>query len=203
MSKYWEKFYQKSHNLNILQNSSPFSKFVLKNIKNYSYIVDLGCGNARDSIYFSINRKNVIGLDNSTEVIKLNKKKFTNKNLKFIHFDISKNLSTIVKSKKPKCFYSRFVLHSLTNDLIEKHIKQLSKIFSKKDVFYIEYRCFEDKFKKKFFKQHYRNFIKTTDIELILNKNNLYSSVLQKGIDFAKFKKENPFIARHIVKKYF
>ena len=43
--------------------------------------------------------------------------------------------------------------------------------------------------------------MKTTDIEKILNKYMLYSSSIEKGVGFAKFRNENPFIARHIVKK--
>jgi tellurite methyltransferase len=202
MKNYWEKFYQENHNLNIFKTSSSFSKFVLKKIKDYSHVIDLGCGNARDSVYFLLKGKNVISLDKSGKVIKLNKKKFKNKNINFVKFDISKNLSKVIKTKKPKCFYSRFVMHSLTKNLIKNHIKQLSKIFSNKDIFYMEYRCFEDKYKKKIYSNHYRNFMKTTDIEIILNKNNLYSTVVTKGVGFAKFGKEDPFIARHVVRKY-
>ena len=142
MKNYWEKFYQENHNLNIFKTSSSFSKFVLKKIKDYSHVIDLGCGNARDSVYFLLKGKNVISLDKSGKVIKLNKKKFKNKNINFVKFDISKNLSKVIKTKKPKCFYSRFVMHSLTKNLIKNHIKQLSKIFSNKDIFYMEYRCF-------------------------------------------------------------
>ena len=151
MSKYWEKFYKKSHNLNALQDCSPFAKFVLKNIKNFSYVVDLGCGNARDSLYFSKNGKKVIGIDKSREVINLNKKKFFNKNLKFIQFDISKNLSNIINSNQPKCFYSRFVLHSLTKDLIKKHIRQISKI-QRKIFFISNIDALKTNLKKKFLK---------------------------------------------------
>ena len=82
------------------------------------------------------------------------------------------------------------------------HFKQLGKIFSKNDIMFIEYRSYEDKFRKKIFNNHYRNFMKTDEIESILNKNYLYSALTIKGDNFAKFKCENPFIARHIIKRY-
>jgi hypothetical protein len=43
--------------------------------------------------------------------------------------------------------------------------------------------------------------MKTTDIEKILNKYMFYSSSIEKGVGFAKFRNEDPFVARHIVKK--
>ena len=199
MKNYWEKFYQNNHDLKIINRGSSFSRYVLKQIKNYQFIIDLGCGNGRDSIFFNSYGKKVIGVDQCNEVIKLNKKKFKKKNLKFIHLDVCNNLSEKIKIKKPKCFYSRFLIHSLKPSLIKSHISQISKIFNNNDVLFMEYRCFEDKTKTKTFNDHYRNFMKTNDIENILIKNKLKSSYVEKGLGFAKFKKENPFVARHTV----
>ena len=44
--------------------------------------------------------------------------------------------------------------------------------------------------------------MKTKNIEKILNKYKLYSSSIEKGVGFAKFRNEDPFVARHIVKKF-
>ena len=201
MKRYWEKFYKKNYSLKIIKQSSPFSKFVLKKIIDYYTIIDLGCGNGRDSVFFHSKGKNVIGIDQSIQAINQNNNKFKQTKLKFLDLDLSKDFEKKLKVKGPKCFYSRFFIHSLKPELIDKHFYHLSKIFKKNDLLFLEYRCFEDKYKKKIFDNHYRNFMKTTDIEKILNKYMLYSSSIEKGVGFAKFRNENPFIARHIVKK--
>ena len=49
MKDYWENFYKKRHT----KRPSSFVKFCKKYIPKGSLILDLGCGNGRDSYYLS------------------------------------------------------------------------------------------------------------------------------------------------------
>ena len=63
--EYWNNFY---HSFTV-KESSDFSKFVMNYFKDHSLdkILDAGCGNGRDSIFFST-KYNVIGIDNSLQL---------------------------------------------------------------------------------------------------------------------------------------
>ena len=100
---YWNNYYS-----NIVKfKESSFARFVKKKVKKNSEIIDIGCGNGRDSFFFSKNNFKVIAVDISKSAIKNNSVK-SNKNLKFLKFDIGKDKI----KRKFDVFYCRFfILH--------------------------------------------------------------------------------------------
>ena len=85
VNKFWDNFYK---NFN-LRKPTSFGKFVNKNfIRKKKNLLEVGCGNGRDSFYLSKKVK-IISIDKSAETIKQNliilrkikKKTFTLKNL--------------------------------------------------------------------------------------------------------------------------
>lgn len=77
---FWNKFYNKDNNIKI---PTAFAKFVKKKIKktNKINLLDVGCGNGRDTFFFIKNKIKAIGLDVSKQAINLtnensNDKKF-------------------------------------------------------------------------------------------------------------------------------
>ena len=64
---YWESYYTK---IQKPFDSSTFAKFVLNKMTPNQTIIDLGCGNGRDSIYFSENKIRTLGVDQSSVAIK-------------------------------------------------------------------------------------------------------------------------------------
>ena len=47
--EYWEKYYQDNK---LPFEPSDFSKYVVSKINKNSRLIDLGCGNGRDSLFF-------------------------------------------------------------------------------------------------------------------------------------------------------
>ena len=64
--KYWTDYYSK--NLNPTMQSS-FAEFILPKLTENKQLLELGCGNARDSLYFSKNGIKVIAVDQVREEI--------------------------------------------------------------------------------------------------------------------------------------
>ena len=200
MKNYWEQFYSNSFENRLLDRGSPFAKFAVTKMKSFEIVIDLACGNARDSKYFYKKQKKVIGIDKSFTVVKKNNLFFSQKNLIFYRSDLSVKIpKEIFEIKKKKCFYSRFFIHTLKTKSIKMFINNISKCFNQKDKLFLEYRSHEDKNRSKIYNNHYRNFIRTELLEKILNKNDLKSIYFKKGTGLAKFNKENPFVARHII----
>ncbi len=58
-SKYWDFFYKKK---GLTNKNSNFSKFIsIRNKNKNNIIYDIGCGNARDTLFF--NKKNTIVME--------------------------------------------------------------------------------------------------------------------------------------------
>ena len=117
-----------------INSESSFSRFIIRWLKLKklniigSNIVDIGCGNSRDSAYFKKIGINVTGIDQSLTAIKLNKKKFPL--IEYFVKDIcSKNFN--LKSKKFDYLYARFFIHAISDKQETQFLKNC-KIFQKK-----------------------------------------------------------------------
>lgn len=139
--KYWDKFYKKHENRGDISECSTFASFCCDSFLNKSpkTIVDLGCGNARDSKYFARNHL-VYGLDQSIDEKVVNRNKLLS--LKLIEQDFVYNDYNF--SEKVDVFYSRFTIHSITQ---EDQKELLPKVYNHLDtggLFCIEVRTTKD-----------------------------------------------------------
>ena len=122
---HWEQYYKK--------NSKPFepssfAKEVVNELEVGSTLIDIGCGNGRDSIFFAKNNLKTTAIDQSETAIK-NLKYFENKMLKFHCVNILN-----LENKSYDYGYCRFLLHSISEqeenyllDWLKKNIN--NKIF--------------------------------------------------------------------------
>ena len=105
-NKYWDKFYKNFK----IEKESKFAIFVykrLKKLKNKISIIDIGCGNGRDTIFFIKKKYNIIGVDQSSVIGK--NKKFFKKNFRKKNI-CKKNLKL---DKKFDVVYARFFIHAI------------------------------------------------------------------------------------------
>lgn len=110
--KAYENRYKQIYKLNELWTTNKPTPTILKIIKKYnisknSNILEIGCGEGRDTIYLLENGYNVLGIDYSKTVIKKcisNNKKYINN---FKQIDIIKNKL----NKKYNFIYSIAVIH--------------------------------------------------------------------------------------------
>lgn len=64
--KYWNNFY--SNNGAVLYQSQ-FAAHILNEFSSTKKIIDIGCGNGRDSLFFASHGLNVLGIDGSLSAI--------------------------------------------------------------------------------------------------------------------------------------
>lgn len=170
--EYWEKYYKSNK---ALSEPSLFAKFVLKNyIKENDFLIELGCGNGRDSFYFAHYGISIIAIDQCKSEIDILNKKNNIFNLKFICKDFSKfNIMRPVNH-----IYSRFSLHSISEKEEDKVIKWAYKKLQKNGYLLIEARGKKNELFKLgipvqgetnayIYDGHYRRFI---DIKKFCNK---------------------------------
>ena len=70
--KFWNKFYLVKKEVKIPKPSSFGIFFNKKFIKKNNKVLEIGCGNGRDSFLFSKKAKKIIALDKSKTAIKIN-----------------------------------------------------------------------------------------------------------------------------------
>jgi ubiquinone/menaquinone biosynthesis C-methylase UbiE len=134
---YWDSVYRIG---NVPTNESHFARCVLNKIKYNQVILDLGCGNGRDSAYFSNHKHTVLSLDNSHEALK-KAQELSNNKIVPILADASKMSIT---SPFVDVVYSRFSLHSMDRDSYLKCIKNMWDCLKWEGSFFIEVRSVKD-----------------------------------------------------------
>ena len=202
--KYWNKFYKKKS----IIKESTFAKFTHKKIINKNArILDIGCGNGRDSYFFNKKGFEVTGIDISQKAIE-KKSKNKIKNLSFKKFDIGKDK---IKDKFD-VIYCRFFVHTVDELLESKLIKLIKDSKNKGTIVFFEFRNFKDKifgtFKAKdhnkvieFEKGHFRRIIDPKIFkEKFLSKTKSKLIYQKNGINLSIVKKDNPNLSRMIFK---
>lgn len=179
-NKYWSKFYKKPH---ILQPST-FAEFCLKYFDETSKIVEFGCGNGRDALFFADKGYKITGLDFACQPIQIKK-------VNFIKSDIAKYLNNTKNTFS--VIYTRFFLHSIKDNMINKLLKW------SKGLFLTEFRAKEDI--PILYPNHYRNKIDGNKFLIKMIRNGFKILYYSKSKNVAKFKEENPLIIRIVAEK--
>ncbi len=139
--EYWDKFYNEHSTKDDILDCSTFASFCCDYFLNKSprIIVDLGCGNARDAKHFA-EKHLVYGIDQSIDDQVVNRNKLPL--LKLIEQDFVRDEYNF--SEKVDVFYSRFTIHSITE---EDQKELLPKVYNTLDaggLFCIEVRTIKD-----------------------------------------------------------
>jgi len=204
--QYWNNFY-KDHSLREdISECSTFASFCCENFfKQSKTIVDLGCGNARDAQHFARNHL-VYGLDQSVDGKVINANKLPSLNLieqDFVYDDYN-------FSNKVDVFYSRFTVHSITEEDQEVLLPKVYNSLDAGGLFCIEVRTTKDpKFgvgkhicdTTYFNDGHTRRFIdsqKFVNTVLPLGFKLLY---FNEQDDLSIYKDDNPVLMRIILEK--
>ena len=199
---YWNKFYKKFN----LINPSPFAKFILKKIKKKNFLLEVGCGNGRDTFYFIKNKIKCHAYDISETAIKKNR--IFSKKVFYI-----KNICKIQKKLKREFYdyiYARFFLHTINNNDQNYFFLNFKKILKKNGLIYLEFRTTKDNLFNKGKKiskyeritDHYRRFIDPNKLRNEVKKKYNFKIVYFKSSNkFAVYKNDKPHVCRLILKK--
>jgi SAM-dependent methyltransferase len=203
IKNYWNIFYKKK----LIFKESSFARFTYNNIPKLKKrkIIDIGCGNGRDSFFFNKKGFDVLGIDISKTAIKENNL-MSNKELSFLYFDVEKD----TMFKKFDIIYSRFFIHALSENGEDNFIKLINKIKKRGTLIFLEFRnsndSIFDKFKDKkhndfinFGNGHYRRFLDTSKfIEKFSKKTKSRNIYLRSSKNLSIVKKDNPNLSRAI-----
>jgi|TARA_B100001971_G_C18174755_1_gene529268 SAM-dependent methyltransferase len=205
--KYWNKFYKK-HTLII--KPSNFSQFIKKEFlkkKKIKNILEIGCGNGRDTFYFSKYATKIVSIDNSQQaIIKSKNNERMQKNIIFLKKNILSRFNVVVKNFD--LIYARFFLHTINSIEEDIFLNLLKKISNKKTIVALEFRTTKDKLFKKGKKisknesitDHYRRFVEVSNFKNKLKKLNFKIIYFKQSVNLSNFKNDNPHLCRIVFK---
>jgi ubiquinone/menaquinone biosynthesis C-methylase UbiE len=208
--KYWDEYYKEKVTVDI---PSQFSVFVANECRDSSVVIDIGCGNGRDTFFFKSMGFNVIGVDSSASAIDICDKK-NRESLggdgKFFVSDVEsldlfnklKNAINDFKSFNSIIIYSRFFLHAINESQENHFINLLSNLLTEfSGSVALEFRTQRDEQQKKVTAAHYRRFVDPVKFFSKIEKSGFDVDYFAEGFGFAKYKQDDAHVARFILKK--
>lgn len=205
--EYWNNFYENSNSS--ISKQSSFANYIMKYLEEDKKLIDLGCGNGRDSKFFLNKRIKVLGVDSSDYTINKLNEENNNPNCDFVCDDFvsSKNL---YQQKYDYC-YSRFTLHTINEKQETELLLNVKEALNKEGYFFIEARTINDDICGKgtqigkneyIYEDHYRRFIDVNEFKTKVESiKGLEIIELEEGKGYSKLGNSNPTLMRCILKR--
>lgn len=183
---------------------------VASELSSQSVIIDVGCGNGRDTFFFEDCGHVAIGLDASKTAVEAGLTRLANHHrdrVRFEHFTVGRDrINDLIDGSLPSeaaglpvVLYSRFFLHAITEDVEDKFVRDVSACADRIGLAYLEYRELRDAVVNKVYGDHYRRYIDPdafSDKVAEAGRLKLAYQVVAQGL--AKFHDEDPWIARQV-----
>lgn len=199
---YWNKYYSQATKRAAPAIPSQFAAFVATEFKQDApLIVDLGCGNGRDTRFFAHSGFSAVGIDASREAISgCQAMAADSEGLSFMcaSLDDSSVPSEVnaLASEKPVLLYARFFLHAIS-DADECQFFELAKsICGARGTIAVEFRTDKDEALSKVTDTHYRRFINPVSFVERAHAKGYSTRYFVEGFGYAKFKNDDAHVAR-------
>ena len=205
--EYWTKFYSNNIDNKELLKPTPFAKFLFNenHINKQNNLIELGCGNGRDSIYFAKQGVQVTAIDQCENITKqLNMIDNIN--------SYPSDFTRLIKSLNNfDVVYSRFTFHSITDEDEERTLGWIFNNLNKDGLLCIEARTVQDPIYGMgqdmgnnvwFYNEHHRRFIVAEEFVNKLKSFDFKIILSEEKNGFAKMGMDNdPVVLRVIARK--
>jgi SAM-dependent methyltransferase len=162
---YWANFYARTE----YTSGSTFFGAVNARPDMADHVIDIGCGDGRDSYAFGLAGRKVTGLDRSHIGVRHAAKKAADMGMdqvSFVACDVADaaGLREVLRAATeragdaPLMFYARFFLHSIPADVQATLMAEIRDAARPGDMFAAEFRTTADKGLRKVHEKHYRRF---------------------------------------------
>ncbi len=196
---YWDQYYR---NRVCSEEPSPFAQYVATLIEPGKHMVELGCGNGRDAVFFAGQCLRVTALDMSGEAIaQLKSRNIANAEFHqgdFVNSDIH----------QPESYdyaYSRFTIHSINHNQEQVLLGNVFRGLRTGGRLFIEVRGIHDPLFGKgrqvernafFYDNHYRRFIVLEELMQSLEQRGFRVEYAQERTGFAPYGNDDPPVIR-------
>jgi len=204
-TEYWNHYYS---NHMAPETPSLFAQWVVSDLQKGKNLLELGCGNGRDSLFFYRNGMNVTAVDASECTIELLRKTHKEDNICFICDDFV--CSTAIFAGQYQYVYSRFSLHAINDEQETEVINNVYRVLKQGGKMYIEVRSVQDELYGKgervgrdsyFYEGHFRRFLRIEELVDKLKNSGFKILYAREDYGFAPYNGTNPPIIRVVASK--
>jgi SAM-dependent methyltransferase len=202
---YWANFYSRAS----YERGSTFCDFVASQAGLPNVVIDIGCGDGRDSYAFAKAGKRVVGVDRSHIGIRHATAKAEKlgygADIEFHGCDVNngERLQGIIEHTRLShpgeslLFYLRFFLHSISAETQDAMMRVLQQCSRPSDFFAAEFRTDKDEAKQKVHGKHFRRYQNGPAFATALAEQyNFAVRIQQEGNGFSPYNGEDPELFR-------
>jgi cyclopropane fatty-acyl-phospholipid synthase-like methyltransferase len=113
-TSYWDRFYSEQHH--DIEVPSTFARECVKNMRRGQLLLELGCGNGRDAMFFARSGIKVIACDKSKVAIDDLRRRSKRLDVPHPPSFVCADFSRLGDQYAPDIVYSRFTLHAVAAD---------------------------------------------------------------------------------------
>lgn len=207
---YWANFYARHE----LTSGSTFFEAVSTRSDLPGTVLDIGCGDGRDTFAFARAGLRAIGLDRSHIGIRHATRKAAEAGLEstlsFVAGDVSDlaNVRKVLEGAReaaqngPLLFYMRFFLHSIPEEVQEGLMNTIAAAARRGDMFATEFRTEDDAAVRKVYGGHYRRYQNGPAFGRALREQYGFSILHEEeGTGLSPYKGEDPVLYRAVAMK--
>ncbi|WP_052356821.1 class I SAM-dependent methyltransferase [[Clostridium] dakarense] len=203
--QYWNNYYNKKI---APIEPSKFAEYVLKYLEEGKKLIELGCGNGRDSLLFSKHGINVTAIDQSDKSINNLKENNSMDKIEFIADDFIK--TKLLEKRTFDYVYSRFTMHSISEEEENILLQRVYETLKRDGLFLIEVRSTKDDIyglgekvgrNTYIYNEHCRRFIVIEELVDKLKSIGFNIVLADEADNYAIYKDQNPIVIRVIAKK--
>jgi hypothetical protein len=207
---YWANFYAHAS----YERGSTFCDFVAGQADLPNVVIDIGCGDGRDSYAFAKAGKRVVGVDRSHIGIRhataKSEKLGYGADIEFKACDVndSQHFRNIIEearsshTNEPLLFYLRFFLHSISAETQHSLMTLLKQYSRPGDFLAAEFRTDKDEANKKVHSKHFRRYQNGPAFGTALAQEYGFTVLVQQeGNGFSPYRGEDPELFRVVAQR--
>lgn len=203
-SEYWNAYYaQRSTTRRPLP--SQFATFVAGELEGPHRVIELGCGNGRDSIFFAGHGHDVTGVDGSDAAVASSTALAAalGEPATFLQSTIDDPAlpERLAGSPGPHLVYARFFVHAITDAEEQTFLDLAAALTSPGDALAVEYRTVRDQVGAKETGAHYRRFVLPARFQARALERGFEVEYAVEGFGFAKWRHDDAYVARTVFRR--
>lgn len=203
-SDYWDEYYA-TRATTRRPLPSQFATFVAGELDRPHRIIELGCGNGRDSIFFSSYGHDVTGVDGSAAAVKActDLAAALGESATFIQsaIDAPGLAERLRRVEGPHVLYARFFVHAITDGEEQRFLDLAAAVTTPGDMLAVEYRTVRDQVGAKETETHYRRFVLPATFQARALGRGFEVTYAVEGYGFAKYRHDDAYVARTLFQR--
>ncbi|HYN67243.1 MAG TPA: class I SAM-dependent methyltransferase [Ornithinibacter sp.] len=203
-SDYWDEYYA-ARATTRRPLPSQFATFVAGELDRPHRVIELGCGNGRDSIFFSSFGHEVVGVDGSEAAVAASSHlaEALGEKVTFVRsaIDDPALADRLGEGEGPKALYARFFVHAITDEEEQVLLDLAATVTRPGDLLAVEYRTIRDQVGAKETETHYRRFVLPATFQARALERGFEVTYAVEGFGFAKYRHDDAYVARTLFRR--